>query len=258
MSGEICKICRRDLNNRPIILVEGEYYCFYHAKIVVKEIERNRFEENYKNYRIQKDIYDKAYAIYLDKQSDWEKSKKEFFDKNKSGTILPLLIGGLLTLTGFIINAVIGVIAFFLSIYIANVLRDKEIEKLRNIYLSEYPEPHICISEPTKSSFEQASYFPIYAFEGDDGLKLGKDYRQWILERDKYRCQGCLELKATNELEVHHIIPRNFGGQDVAGNLITLCLDCHDREKWFGHHRIHARTIKEEKPRQRFRRHRFY
>jgi len=32
----------------------------------------------------------------------------------------------------------------------------------------------------------------------------------------------------TLDLEVHHIISRKHGGQDVESNLIALCKDCHD------------------------------
>lgn len=49
---------------------------------------------------------------------------------------------------------------------------------------------------------------------------------QLVLKTDKHRCQvwGC---GCTQDLEVHHIIPRSQGGLDVAWNLITLCSKHH-------------------------------
>jgi hypothetical protein len=46
-----------------------------------------------------------------------------------------------------------------------------------------------------------------------------------IIERDNGRCKSCGTDKY---LTVHHIIPRNEGGDEDFDNLITLCLDCHN------------------------------
>lgn len=54
--------------------------------------------------------------------------------------------------------------------------------------------------------------------------------RNYILIRDKYKCQLCGD---TGHLEVHHKIhltPENIYDADIAlneNNLITLCRDCH-------------------------------
>ena len=55
--------------------------------------------------------------------------------------------------------------------------------------------------------------------------------RNEILKRDNYTCQkfgekGCQDLR----LEVHHIIPRRYGGTDLPENLITFCFDCHRKK----------------------------
>ena len=61
-------------------------------------------------------------------------------------------------------------------------------------------------------------------------LKLNADaYRRLcreVLERDGWRCQscGCIE-----SLQVHHIQPRGRLGDDMAENLITLCVVCHQK-----------------------------
>jgi 5-methylcytosine-specific restriction endonuclease McrA len=50
--------------------------------------------------------------------------------------------------------------------------------------------------------------------------------RREVLARDQHHCQapGCVR---TRFLEVHHIIPRNRGGNNQPDNLTTLCSSCH-------------------------------
>lgn len=48
--------------------------------------------------------------------------------------------------------------------------------------------------------------------------------RRIILIRDNYTCQLCGKKPSS---QVHHIIPRKFGGNNSLDNLITLCGKCH-------------------------------
>lgn len=48
--------------------------------------------------------------------------------------------------------------------------------------------------------------------------------REHIIKRDNNMCQGC---ESEEDLEVHHIIPVNQGGDKSDKNLCTLCFDCH-------------------------------
>ena len=50
--------------------------------------------------------------------------------------------------------------------------------------------------------------------------------RREVLARDRHRCQtpGC---GRTRFLEVHHLTPRNQGGDNHPDNLVTLCGSCH-------------------------------
>jgi 5-methylcytosine-specific restriction endonuclease McrA len=50
--------------------------------------------------------------------------------------------------------------------------------------------------------------------------------RREVLARDQHRCQapGC---GRTRFLEVHHIVPRSSGGNNLPENLTTLCGSCH-------------------------------
>ena len=48
-----------------------------------------------------------------------------------------------------------------------------------------------------------------------------------VLMRDGWRCQSCGCLK---NLQVHHLESRAKLGDDALDNLITLCVDCHERQ----------------------------
>jgi hypothetical protein len=50
--------------------------------------------------------------------------------------------------------------------------------------------------------------------------------RDAVLERDGYGCQLCGSTK-TDELHVHHILPRHRGGSDHPVNLVVVCIPCH-------------------------------
>lgn len=54
------------------------------------------------------------------------------------------------------------------------------------------------------------------------------DVRYYVFARDKYTCQVC--KKKGKILHTHHIIYQSKGGSDRAGNLITVCTDCHTNE----------------------------
>lgn len=44
------------------------------------------------------------------------------------------------------------------------------------------------------------------------------------LHRDNYTCRLCGRYPAN---VAHHIVPRRFGGSDLADNLMTVCPHCH-------------------------------
>ena len=55
--------------------------------------------------------------------------------------------------------------------------------------------------------------------------------RMEVFKRDSFRCRICGKSEDDNpdvRLEVHHIQPWSEGGLTYPGNLITLCLNCHD------------------------------
>jgi len=59
------------------------------------------------------------------------------------------------------------------------------------------------------------------------GDQLGyQNVKEYVLARDGHKCQICGKSKV--KLHVHHIESRKTGG-DAPNNLVTLCLDCHDK-----------------------------
>jgi hypothetical protein len=55
--------------------------------------------------------------------------------------------------------------------------------------------------------------------------------RLYVLERDNRKCIEC-GAGGTREqdLHVHHVIPLSIGGNNDLGNLVALCLFCHDKK----------------------------
>lgn len=54
-----------------------------------------------------------------------------------------------------------------------------------------------------------------------------QETREIVLDRDNWKCVICGESYRKDELDVHHLVPRSFGGSDEPSNLITLCDGCH-------------------------------
>lgn len=65
----------------------------------------------------------------------------------------------------------------------------------------------------------------LYGKEYTISDKLDNSMRTAVLMRDNFTCQ--MTGKTNISLEVHHIIPRRFGGADSLKNLITLSKDAH-------------------------------
>ncbi|MCY9853077.1 HNH endonuclease [Vibrio mediterranei] len=92
-------------------------------------------------------------------------------------------------------------------------------------FLNEHPEP-----VRLKATTFYVALCPVHSpYSGH------KTNRSWVLRRDERKCQAC--NFPTERLEVHHVIPRAIGGGNFRSNLITLCVECHNGERWFGHRR---------------------
>jgi len=56
----------------------------------------------------------------------------------------------------------------------------------------------------------------------------GEDYRKFtrsIFTRDSWMCRKCSSRQA---LSPHHLVKRSQLGGDTPGNVLTLCLPCHE------------------------------
>ena len=53
-----------------------------------------------------------------------------------------------------------------------------------------------------------------------------RNVREYVLARDKHKCQHCKGRTKDKNLNVHHIESRKYGG-NAPNNLITLCRTCH-------------------------------
>lgn len=58
-------------------------------------------------------------------------------------------------------------------------------------------------------------------------MRLPKEISQAVYERDNHQCVQC---QSTKGIVPHHKIHRSKGGSDELDNLITLCLECHQKE----------------------------
>ncbi len=55
--------------------------------------------------------------------------------------------------------------------------------------------------------------------------------REYILERDGFRCRSCGKAPPEVELQIDHIIPIAQGGSNDISNLQTLCKTCNRRKR---------------------------
>lgn len=60
-----------------------------------------------------------------------------------------------------------------------------------------------------------------------NGSKIAPTTRQYIMERDIYRCRYC---GTHHSLSVDHVMPSSRGGGDNTENLVTCCLWCNSRK----------------------------
>ncbi len=67
--------------------------------------------------------------------------------------------------------------------------------------------------------------------KGRSSCWLRPEKRQRIYARDRHRCVWCQRTRAEAELSVDHFLPRELGGKNGTGNLITACLRCNSRRQ---------------------------
>ena len=57
-------------------------------------------------------------------------------------------------------------------------------------------------------------------------LAITKEVKDKVYERDGRRCVWCGSLSGQPNA---HFIPRSHGGLGIEQNILTLCLECHDK-----------------------------
>jgi len=92
-------------------------------------------------------------------------------------------------------------------------------------FLALLPNPKLAI-EVGKFDVQKMMNPDIGGEEYQQGDTYGyHDIRYFVFARDNYTCQVC--KKKNKILQIHHIIYQSHGGSNKAGNLITVCIDCH-------------------------------
>jgi hypothetical protein len=214
-----CFECSISLKGRPCIFVDSLPYCFKCAK----QYERDIIESAKYKYERELKLYQEKRSAFLKKHPNFD-SEMPFLEWSDA------IIG----LIGWLVFPVIGTIVGVMSWQgIRKYLWNREHDRLHKEHESINPVP--IQPKPVEIDLElDESRFtePIAV----------TNYRRLILVRDNYTCQNCEEQNPEADLEVHHIQIRAKGGIDHPTNLVTLCLHCHDRERWFGHKRMYPTT----------------
>lgn len=55
--------------------------------------------------------------------------------------------------------------------------------------------------------------------------------RKGVYQRDKYTCQYCRKVFASDDLTLDHVIPASRGGRLTWGNTVAACLKCNQRKR---------------------------
>lgn len=218
-----CKSCVVSLLDRPCILMGSDRYCFKCAKQKVEEEKQLKYTES------------------IRAAHEWRNCRDQFFDQAGGKDVF----WESLTLAGF--GAVLGyawlkgfgaLIGGVVSFGIRQYFWSRKLQRLEETFRATNPEPKELSSARTAEVL-----FVLDRTEFNVAAPV-TNLRPVVLQRDGYTCQNCGVRKQERELEMHHVEMRSKGGPDILENLVTLCLECHDREDWFGHVRAYPTTRK--------------
>lgn len=62
-------------------------------------------------------------------------------------------------------------------------------------------------------------------------IPIPASVREYVFQRDGFRCRGCGKSSTEVQLQIDHIIPIAQGGSNDISNLQTLCKTCNRRKK---------------------------
>jgi 5-methylcytosine-specific restriction endonuclease McrA len=68
--------------------------------------------------------------------------------------------------------------------------------------------------------------------------------RNNVFERDKETCQYCGKIFEREDLNLDHVIPRDFGGKTTWENIVCSCIKCNSKKANRLPHEAHMRLIR--------------
>jgi 5-methylcytosine-specific restriction endonuclease McrA len=68
--------------------------------------------------------------------------------------------------------------------------------------------------------------------------------RNNVFERDKATCQYCAKVLPREQLNLDHVIPRDYGGKTTWENIVCSCIKCNTRKANRLPHEAHMRLIR--------------
>jgi len=239
---EECYHCSKRLFGHPKIAVltgkQGvkQIYCFHCAKKFIHSMTPSVIDEHVRrlnSYLKLKYEYDEKIKVYNTFQKESKLSTFQAY-------VWLLII--VISILMIFINLAVGVIIFVFSTGLITSGNDKKIKDKQDAYKKANPIiDGFQDIKPTIDKLWSTIHHPLPS-DGSITCEGYDKYRFNILLRDNYTCQKCGLPFSGDNLEVHHIIPKSNHGTDNPTNLVTLCLDCHDKETWYGHFRVNRRV----------------
>jgi 5-methylcytosine-specific restriction endonuclease McrA len=68
--------------------------------------------------------------------------------------------------------------------------------------------------------------------------------RNNVFERDKNSCQYCAKVLPREQLNLDHVIPRDYGGKTTWENIVCSCIRCNTKKANRLPHEAHMRLIR--------------
>ena len=113
------------------------------------------------------------------------------------------------------------------------------------------PKPGAPVVRTVKLTLRVPSVLILKAYDKLPAQEV-KFHRRAVFERDKYVCQYCGKEFKENELNLDHVIPRDYGGKTTWENIVTSCISCNSRKANRLPHEARMHLVKQpERPRWR-------
>ena len=237
-----CSACAQNLDDRPAIHVEKVIYCYRCAKQTYARIFENQSQELDERFATELKEYESLKAQFIESHGIWHQLRQKEGIPTRldvwGGACVGAAIAGygasLITTSLAVIVA--PAVLLVLWVYLDIRAKSKDEEFVKN-----NPKPALRAKPPKRTKPRINLSCP--RRRCIDNNPPYEVIRRYVRQRDQSTCQCCERKTHLGELEVHHVIPRSADGHDDPTNLILLCLNCHDRETWFGHVRVNPTTL---------------